>query len=404
MLDYQLSEPTNGLEFYRSLQKESREVPAILVTGYGDETRIIEAMRAGVRDFIPKTPNFIELVAPTVERVMKQVQAERQLLEAEAASRAKDHFIATLSHELRTPLTPVLALVSALQRDDRLPQDVQEDMATIFRNIELEARLIDDMLDITRIARGKLELQFETVDIRPIIEHAIKTCCAHEAAEKMIVCHEKLADGEHVARVDAARLTQVFWNVLKNAIKFTPGRRPDLRAHAPRRGEGRRLARGRGRGHRHRHSAGRFAARFRRVSAGGPLDHAAIWRARPRAGDQQGDRRGARRHDCRRESGRGSGLDIHHPPPALPLRHRRRRGASLRVRQDRRAPHAPEPVHDAPAPRRGSSGHRARHGPHVAPRGLSSHRGEQHRPGRCRNRSGAQDGGRQRPHAGPCAW
>ena len=222
LLDYQLSEPTNGLEFYGTLQKEGREIPAILVTGYGDETRIIEAMRAGVRDFIPKTPNFIELVAPTVERVMKQVQAERQLREAEAASRAKDHFIATLSHELRTPLTPVLALVSALQRDGRLPQDVQEDMATIFRNIELEARLIDDMLDITRIARGKLELQFETIDIRPIIEHAIKTCCAHEAAEKMIVCHEKLAEGGHVARVDAARLTQVLWNVLKNAIKFTP--------------------------------------------------------------------------------------------------------------------------------------------------------------------------------------
>jgi len=161
-------------------------------------------------------------VVPTVDRVMKQVQAERQLLEAEAASRAKDHFIATLSHELRTPLTPVLALVSALQRDPRLPQDVQEDMATIHRNIGLEARLIDDMLDITRIARGKLELQFETVDIRPIIEHAIKTCCAHEAAEKMIVCYEELADGGHVARVDAARLTQVFWNVLKNAIKFTP--------------------------------------------------------------------------------------------------------------------------------------------------------------------------------------
>jgi signal transduction histidine kinase/methylmalonyl-CoA mutase cobalamin-binding subunit len=222
LLDYQLSEPTNGLEFYRTLQQESRDVPAILVTGYGDETRIIEAMRAGVRDFIPKTPNFIELVAPTVERVMKQVHAERQLLEAEAASHAKDNFIATLSHELRTPLTPVLALVSALQRDGRLPQDVQEDMATIYRNIELESRLIDDMLDITRIAKGKLELQFDTIDIRPIIEHAIKTCCAHEAAEKMITCHEELVAGEHVARVDAARLTQVFWNVLKNAIKFTP--------------------------------------------------------------------------------------------------------------------------------------------------------------------------------------
>jgi signal transduction histidine kinase/methylmalonyl-CoA mutase cobalamin-binding subunit len=222
ILDYQLAEPTNGLEFYRSLLDEGCDVPAILVTGFGDEARVIEAMRAGVRDFIPKTPNFVELVAPTVERVMKQVRAERQLLAAEAASRAKDHFLATLSHELRTPLTPVLALVSALQRDDRLPQDVKEDMATVHRNIQLEARLIDDMLDITRIARGKLELQFANLDIRPIIEHAIKTCCAHEAAEKMIVCHAALAPNEHLARVDAARLTQVFWNLLKNAIKFTP--------------------------------------------------------------------------------------------------------------------------------------------------------------------------------------
>lgn len=222
ILDYQLAEPLNGLEFYRTLLTEGCDVPAILVTGFGDENRVIEAMRAGVRDFIPKTPNFVELVAPTVERVMKQVRAERQLLEAEAASRAKDHFLATLSHELRTPLTPVLALVSALQRDERLPQDVREDMMTIHRNIELEARLIDDMLDVTRIARGKLELQLARMDIRPIIDHAIKTCCAHEAAEKMIKCHEDLDAGDHIARVDAARLTQVFWNLLKNAIKFTP--------------------------------------------------------------------------------------------------------------------------------------------------------------------------------------
>ncbi len=222
VLDYQLNEPVNGIQFYRSLQRDGRDLPAILVTGFGDEARILEAMRAGVRDFILKTPNFIDLVAPTVDRVMQQVRSERLLLEAEAASRAKDHFLATLSHELRTPLTPVLALVSALQADTRLPQDVLEDIATIARNIELEARLIDDLLDVTRIVRGKLELRLEAVDIRPIIEHAVKTCCAHEAAEKMIACHEQLGDGPHVARVDAARLTQVFWNVLKNAIKFTP--------------------------------------------------------------------------------------------------------------------------------------------------------------------------------------
>jgi signal transduction histidine kinase len=222
LLDYKLGEPMNGLEFYRTLQRDGRDLPAILVTGFGDEARILEAMRAGMRDFILKTHNFMELVAPTVDRVMQQVRAERQLVEAEAASRAKDHFLATLSHELRTPLTPVLAIVSALQRDPRLPSDVQEDIATVARNIELESRLIDDLLDITRIVRGKFELRMEVIDIRPIVEHAVKTCCAHEAAEKMIECHEQLVEGSHIARVDAARLTQVFWNLLKNAIKFTP--------------------------------------------------------------------------------------------------------------------------------------------------------------------------------------
>jgi signal transduction histidine kinase len=223
VLDYQLGtgEPT-GLEFYGSLQKESVDCPAILITGFSDEERLAEALRAGMRDYILKTPNFLELVAPTVDRVMRQVRAERELIEAEAASRAKDHFFATLSHELRTPLTPVLALVSALRRDERLPQDVQEDLTTIARNIELEARLIDDMLDLTRIVRGKLELRLETIDIRPIIEHVVKNSCSHEAAEKSIACHVDLAEAGYVARVDRARLSQVIWNLLNNAIKFTP--------------------------------------------------------------------------------------------------------------------------------------------------------------------------------------
>ena len=69
---------------------------------------------------------------------------------------------------------------------------------------------------------GNWSFSLSSRDIRPIIEHAVKTCCAHEAAEKMIVCHESLTEGDHSARVDAGRLTQVFWNLLKNAIKFTP--------------------------------------------------------------------------------------------------------------------------------------------------------------------------------------
>ncbi len=109
-----------------------------------------------------------------------------------------------------------------MQRDERLPAGCAGGHGHHHRNIELEARLIDDLLDLTRISRGKLELRLETVDLRPIIEHAMKTCCMHEAADKFIVCHEVIADRPHLVHGDPARLTQVFWNLLKNAIKFTP--------------------------------------------------------------------------------------------------------------------------------------------------------------------------------------
>ena len=78
----------------------------------------------------------------------------------------------------------MLALVSELRSDERLPEQVREDLATIHRNIQLEARLIDDLLDLTRITRGKLELRAETVDLRSVVEHAIKTCFTAEALKK----------------------------------------------------------------------------------------------------------------------------------------------------------------------------------------------------------------------------
>lgn len=221
LLDYHLGNAENGLDFYRELHAAGSDVPGVLVTGFSDETRVLEAMRAGVRDFIPKTPNFVDFVSPTVERVMEQVRQERRLREAEAASHAKDEFLATLSHELRTPLTPVVALVSALQSDERLPSDVRADLEMIHRNITLEARLIDDLLDLTRVSRGKLELRLETVDLRPIIEHALTTVC-ESLDEKNVSCRGELANAPHPVRVDPARITQVFWNLLKNAMKFTP--------------------------------------------------------------------------------------------------------------------------------------------------------------------------------------
>jgi CheY-like chemotaxis protein len=139
---------------------------------------------------------------------------------AEAANRAKDQFLATLSHELRTPLTPVLALASSLQEDPALPARARDALATIRRNIDLEARLIDDLLDLTRISRGKLELHREVADVRRIIEHAVRVCCEDVLDSGRLKI--ELGPGELRVWADAPRLTQVFWNLFKNAIKFTP--------------------------------------------------------------------------------------------------------------------------------------------------------------------------------------
>lgn len=224
VLDYRLENGEFGLDFYRQLQSEGIEIPAILVTGFSDEARIIEAMRAGMRDFIFKTSNFIDLVAPTADRVMEQVKRERQLLESQMAGKAKDIFLATLSHELRTPLSPVLILVAELCADTRLPADVRKDLEMIHRNVTLEAQLIDDLLDATTVRSGKLEIQCKPVDIRSLLEHAIETVSKSAASAKEINCSTHFVLTHSLVNADNRRLTQVFWNLLRNAVKFTPSR------------------------------------------------------------------------------------------------------------------------------------------------------------------------------------
>lgn len=153
-------------------------------------------------------------------------RAEEALLTAkdavEAASRAKDHFLAVLSHELRTPLSPVLAAVSVLEEDGSLRSGLRDILAMIRRNIELEARLIDDLLDLTRVSRGKLVLHRQNIDAQQILVHAIDICCAQEVASGRLHVEMHLAPGDYRAKADGPRLTQVLWNLLNNAVKFTP--------------------------------------------------------------------------------------------------------------------------------------------------------------------------------------
>jgi PAS domain S-box-containing protein len=163
----------------------------------------------------------------TLTDVTGRKRAEDELrqakLAAEEASRAKDRFLATLSHELRTPLTPVLAVVSALERDPRLPEGLRDSLAIVRKNAELEARLIDDLLDLTRIERGRLELRLADCDLSQVLDHALQTCAEELVARRLTLIEDLAVEGGRGRLfADAPRLTQVFWNLLKNAIKFTP--------------------------------------------------------------------------------------------------------------------------------------------------------------------------------------
>ncbi len=146
---------------------------------------------------------------------------EQAKANAEAANRAKDQFIAVLSHELRTPLTPVLATVTALQEMERLPATLRDDLDVIHRNVELEARLIDDLLDVTRIAQGKIILRQETVDVHVCLR-SVLTIFQSAIESKHLKVVLNLEARKHFVWADPARLRQVFWNLFSNAIKFTP--------------------------------------------------------------------------------------------------------------------------------------------------------------------------------------
>ncbi|MCG5073776.1 hybrid sensor histidine kinase/response regulator [Paraburkholderia tagetis] len=363
VLDYQLDGAETGLDFFRRLRAEDVRVPAILVTGFTDESRVIAALRAGVSDVVPKSGDYLDYLPEAVARVLAQValqrasdqalllrdreehyrtlsealphlvftcgadgecdflskqwreytgldagtthglawldavhpddldeirdtwlkavrtanddyrhelrirrhdgayrwfdvrivamrdprggvnkwfgsctdihaqresNEERELLlaseqaarqAAEEANRAKDRFLAMLSHELRTPLTPVLAGTRLLEQIAGLPDAARAGVLMIRRNIELEARLIDDLLDLTRVANGKLSLTLDTVDVHEVIDAVLELF--HSEIKQQDV-HVELLAQHHYVRGDRARIQQMFWNLVRNAAKFTP--------------------------------------------------------------------------------------------------------------------------------------------------------------------------------------
>jgi PAS domain S-box-containing protein len=152
--------------------------------------------------------------------IQRELHAAKEA--ADAANRAKDQFLSVLSHELRTPLTPVLAAISYIEENPSIASGLlAEQIGMIRRNVETQARLVDDLLDLTRITRGKVELHFEAVNAHAVLRDALTMVQPDADAKRLSVTTEFRATEPHVW-ADPGRLQQVFWNILSNAVKFTP--------------------------------------------------------------------------------------------------------------------------------------------------------------------------------------
>jgi two-component system CheB/CheR fusion protein len=225
----------SGEQLYRALRQQPAwsDLPVIVLSRIGSESPgVAKALSTLGNVSLIERParisTLVSLVATALRARDRQYQI-RDLLageraaraEADAANRAKDRFLAVLSHELRTPLSPVVMSVAALEADPGLPPPYREEISMIRRNVELEARLIDDLLDLSRVINGKLRLQMQPTAVHDLLRQVFRICASDLAAKKLSLTCDFGTDKDQVA-ADPARLQQVFWNLIKNAVKFTP--------------------------------------------------------------------------------------------------------------------------------------------------------------------------------------
>jgi signal transduction histidine kinase/CheY-like chemotaxis protein len=198
------------------------------VLSFGTPFQLIEQPlvdHAGLTNFVnvnllrlQDSKQTVQGVLFLVEDKTRDVRLRQELI---AANAAKDQFLALLSHELRNPLSPVIAMVGELEARTTHDPDLRQPLAVIRRNVELEARLIDDLLDVTRIAKGKLQLSFEITSVHETLERAYEIC-REDILHKNLRFEFRFQAEHKFVNGDPARLQQVFWNLIKNGVKFTP--------------------------------------------------------------------------------------------------------------------------------------------------------------------------------------
>ena len=190
------------------------EIAGVLAFYRAEETRPSE-------DLLRRMEFFTEQFGLFLARVRAEETLVQAKESAEESNRAKDRFLAVLSHELRTPLTPVVAILESWERRGDVPEDLARSVSVLRRNIDMEAVLIDDLLDLTRVSQGKVELQAQVVDLHRLLGAVVEMCRSDLDAKSLRIGFSLRSESRHVEG-DPRRLNQVFWNLLRNAIKFTP--------------------------------------------------------------------------------------------------------------------------------------------------------------------------------------
>lgn len=215
---------------FKNPEQFMSRVMEIYATGPAESFEVLELKDGSVLERYSKIQSIDERPVGRVwsfrdvtERKRAEERLEAAKIAAEKASQAKDDFLAVLSHELRTPLTPALIAASYLAEHDDMAPEFREELIAIWRNVQLEAHLIDDLLDVTRIARGKIEMHHAAIDVHRLLHDAVQIV-QNDILEKQIELSIDLSAANHYIWADPVRIQQVFWNLLNNAVKFTPDR------------------------------------------------------------------------------------------------------------------------------------------------------------------------------------
>lgn len=194
---------------------------SVTISPIRDESNRIVGVSKVARDVTLQKEFLRDLEAAKNAADEAKASAERARETAEAANRSKDHFLSVLSHELRTPLTPVIAAIGLMEQDGSVSPETLELLSMIRRNVETEARLVDDLLDLTRIARGKVRLHHELVDAHAVVRNVV-SMFHQEMEDKGLTVTVSLRARRYHVWADPGRFQQMLLNLVSNAVKFTP--------------------------------------------------------------------------------------------------------------------------------------------------------------------------------------